>query len=87
MEINVHDNSKIVEVWLTNSEKQDGNLHEQLKPLYQKYKEQKYLVAVFESGERDLTNSTSDLLRYNRRRMAEQTVQRKRKKKKDTMEQ
>lgn len=87
MEINVHDNSKIVEVWLTNSEKQDGHLHEQLKPLYQKYKEQKYLVAVFESGERDLTNSTSDLLRYNRRRMAEQTVQRKRQKKKDTMEQ
>ena len=76
MEINVRDHCKIVEVWLSNSEKRDELLRERLKPLYQKYKAQKYLVAVFESGERDLADATSDLLCYNRKRLAEMEVQR-----------
>ena len=41
MEINVRDHCKIVEVWLSNSEKRDELLRERLKPLYQKYKAQK----------------------------------------------
>lgn len=53
-------------------------LRERLKPLYQKYKAQKYLVAVFESGDRDLADATSDLLCYNRKRLAEMEVQRQR---------
>lgn len=78
MEINVRDNSKIVEIWLSNSEKRDEQLRERLKPLYQEYKAKKYLVAVFESGERDLADATSDLLCYNRKHLAEQEVQRQR---------
>ena len=78
LEINVRDHCKIVEVWLSNSEKQDELLRERLKPLYQKYKAQKYLVAVFESGDRDLADATSDLLCYNRKRLAEMEVQRQR---------
>ena len=78
MEINVRDHCKIVEVWLSNSEKRDELLRERLKPLYQKYKAQKYLVAVFESGDRDLADATSDLLCYNRKRLAELEVQRQR---------
>jgi hypothetical protein len=71
VEINVRDKSKIVEIWLTNSEKQDSRLREQLKPLYQAYHGKKYIVAVFESGERDLGDMTSDLLCYNRKRTAQ----------------
>ena len=75
LEINVRDSCKLVEVWLSSSEKRDALLREQLKPLYRKYKAQNYLVAVFESGERDLADATSDLLCYNRKRLAEQEVQ------------
>lgn len=78
MEINVRDHCKIVEVWLSNSEKRDELLQERLKPLYQKYRAQKYLVAVFESGDRDLADATSDLLCYNRKRLTEMEVQRQR---------
>lgn len=78
MEIHVRDGSKIVEVWLANGEKQDGLLRERLKPLYRKYSAKKYLVAVFESGERDLVGATGGLLCYNRKRLAEQEVRRQR---------
>lgn len=74
MEIHVRDSSKLVEVWLTNSEKRDENLRERLKPLYREYKEKDYLVAVFESGEQDLTDLTSSLLCDHRRRSAQREV-------------
>lgn len=76
MEINVNDNSKTVEIWLTNQEKRDAALREQLRPLYRACAEKKYLVAVFQSGERDLRQSTSDLLCYNRKRLAQIEVER-----------
>lgn len=76
MEINVNDNNKTVEIWLTNQEKRDAAMREQLRPLYQAYAEKKYLVAVFQSGERDLRQSTSDLLCYNRKRLAQIEVER-----------
>ena len=76
MEIHVKSDSKLVEVWLTNAEKQDTAIREKLKSLYRAYKEKKYLVAVFESGEGDLANATSDLLCYNRKRITQLEVQR-----------
>ena len=71
----IRDESKIVELWLTREEKDDLTFRESLKPMYQKYKEQKYLVAVFLSGEEDLYQQTRDLLLYNRQRHAEKEVQ------------
>ena len=76
MEIHVKSDSKLVEVWLTNAEKQDTAIREKLKLLYRAYKEKKYLVAVFESGEGDLANATSDLLCYNRKRITQLEVRR-----------
>lgn len=76
MEINVRDDRKIVEVWLTNQEKQDESLREHLKGLYQQYREKKYIVAVYMSGNLNLTEETSALLCYNRKRLAEQEVRR-----------
>ena len=63
--MNVNDSGKIVEIWLTNQEKTDTALQNNLKQLYKKYKDKKYLVAVFESGERDLFEGTRDLLLHN----------------------
>ena len=71
----IREQSKIVELWLTREEKDDLAFWESLKPIYQEYKEQKYLVAVFLSGEEDLYQQTRDLLLYNRRRQAEKEVQ------------
>lgn len=71
----IRDQNKIVELWLTREEKEDAAFQESLKPIYQQYKAQNYLVAVFLSGEADLYQQTRDLLLYNRRRLAEKDVQ------------
>ena len=71
----VREQSRIVELWLTREERDDPAFRESLKPIYQQYKDQKYLVAVFLSGEEDLYQQTRDLLLYNRRRLAEKEVQ------------
>ena len=76
MEVNVRDSSKIVEVWLTSEEKQDANLRERLKPLYQEFKAKKFLVAVFESGEQNLEELTGSLLGYNRKRVVQLEMER-----------
>ena len=61
MEMNVRDDQKLVEIWLTNAEKIDPVLREGLKEIYAKYKTKKYMVAVFESGKGDLYENTRDL--------------------------
>lgn len=79
MELNVRDDKKLVEVWLTKTEKADLELREGLKDIYDKFKQKKYLVAVYESGEQDLYQNTLDLLKWNKRRIAELEVQREKK--------
>lgn len=80
MEINVHDDKKLVDIWLTRRERDDQAVQESLKPLYRKYAEKQYTVAVFMGGELGLTEETNALLCYNRRRIAELEVQREQKK-------
>ena len=60
MEINVHDDRKIVEIWLSHSEQADAALREQLRPIYQEYNGKKYTVAVFQSGTEDLYEQVVD---------------------------
>ncbi len=50
LEMNVRDDKKIVEIWLTNAEKNDPVLRESLKDVYAKYKAKKYSGGRFESG-------------------------------------
>ena len=71
LKINVHDDRKIVEIWLSHSEQADVALREQLRPIYQEYNGKKYTVAVFQSGTEDLYEQTHQLLLYNRNRAAE----------------
>ena len=72
----VNDAKKIVTIWLTNEEKNDMELRAGLKNLYAEYRAKKYMVAVFSSGSEDLYANTLDMLKYNKRRFAEQEVQR-----------
>ena len=71
MQMNVDEEKKLVMIWLSNAEKNDPVIRENLKPLYAEYKKKKYWVAVFESGEKELYQGTLDLLAYNKRRCAE----------------
>ena len=75
MEICINDERRTVEVWLSNEEKNDPAVQQRLKPLYAEYAEKKYTVAVFMSGSQDLYSLTSDLLCYNRTRIAELEVE------------
>ena len=75
MQIDVHEDKKLVCVWLTKDEAADTAVDEKLKPLYEKYKQSKYTVAVYRSGEQDLTELTGELLRYNRKLFAQREVQ------------
>ena len=75
MQIELHDDKKLVCVWLTGAESADTAVGIKLNHLYEKYKQKKYMVAVFHSGDNDLEELTGDLLRYNRRLFAEREVQ------------
>ena len=66
MEININENKKIVEVWLSNEEKNNDLIKDKLKEIYAMYKKTKYIVAVYESGSADLLSGTQSLLSQNR---------------------
>lgn len=72
MEINVNDTSKIVDIWLTKKEKEDPETEKNLNEIYSKYAGTKYTVAVFSSGNSELATVTSDLLCFNRKKLAQQ---------------
>lgn len=74
--MNVKDDVQIVEIWLSNAEKNDKQIRDSLQVVFDKYKKKKYMVAVFESGEKDLYQGTLDLLAYNRKLSAQKQVQR-----------
>lgn len=71
MELNLHPERKIAEIWLTKDERGDRALQRKLRQAYGKYRSQGYTVAVYLSGERDLFDVTGQLLGYNRKRLAE----------------
>lgn len=76
MQLKVNEQTKIVQIWMTNDEKNDPRAQAKMKELCAQYKEKKYLVAVFYSGKNELYPSILDLLAYNKRKCAEATVQR-----------
>ena len=76
MEIERNEEKKIISIWLTRAESQDQDLQRRLKTMYPKWKQEKYLVAVYHSGKEDLFESTLALLAYNKKRCAELAVKR-----------
>ena len=74
MEVRVHKDIKLVEVWLTRQEQTDAEILKQLRQMYQDYKSRKYMVAQFHSGGGDLYAMTRDLLIFNRKRIEELAV-------------
>ena len=68
MEINVRDDAKTVEIWLTCAENRDSALLEALRPIYALCGERRYRTAVFKSGGGNLFAGTRELLLHNRAR-------------------
>lgn len=75
IQIKVHESKRIVCVWLTKNESGDPGVQALMKPLYKQYRSLKYTVAVFRSGTQELSELTGELLKYNRRLLAEREVQ------------
>lgn len=71
MKIEADHQNKLVAVWLMRGEREDPAVRAQLERLYADCKIKKYMVAVYQSGSRDLLSQTSGLLCYNRCRMAQ----------------
>lgn len=71
MEINMNKGKKLVEIWLTGAESRDPAVNERLRGLYADYKQRKYFVAVYRSGDAELYRQTSDLICYNRKNPVE----------------
>ena len=74
MQIQVHEDKRIVCVWLTKDESSDAATPAQIKNVIAQFRSKKCLVAVFRSGTQELTESTQELLRYNRRLIAKREV-------------
>lgn len=66
-----HEDTKLVEVWLSREEEKDEALRRRLKELYQNYRSRKFTVAEYHSGTEPVYELTRDLLLYNRKRIAE----------------
>lgn len=66
MEMNVRSDRKLVDIWLTNTEKNDPKIRSGLQDIYSKYKKENYLVVVFTSGNQDLYSATRELLLNNK---------------------
>lgn len=71
MELRVHQDMKIVEIWLTKTDRENGELQKRLHQMYQDYTAKSFKVAQFHSGADDLYAATRDLLLFNRKRIAE----------------
>lgn len=73
--MNTLDDMKIVQIWLTNAEKNDPEVAEKLRPLYAENKSRGYMTVVYKSGGQDMKEGMRDLLVYNKRKLAELEVQ------------
>ena len=65
MEMNIHHDSKTVDIWLTRSEAGDENIRRSLESYYRQFAKRRYFVSVFASGDRELLPDTALLLRHN----------------------
>lgn len=67
MKLEIDEKEKTAFFWLTKAERDDKALRRSLEEQCLNYKEQKYLVAAFFSGEQDLIERTEGLVVHNRK--------------------
>ncbi len=75
MVMNVLEEQKIIQIWLTNEEKDDPDVHARLKPVFTENNQRGFQTVVYKSGKQDLKEGIRDLLLYNKRKLAELELQ------------
>ncbi len=75
MIVNVLEAKRLVQVWLTNAERESQEILNSLKPMYQRNQAQGFMTVVYKSGKHDLQQDIRALLLYNKRKLAELEVQ------------
>lgn len=70
MKVELNEKFKIASVWLTNEEKNNLEIREELDKKIREFKDTNYKFVIYESGERDLTELTQGLLSHNKNLLA-----------------
>ena len=65
LEINVKDEKRMVEIWLSNAEQQNERVMNLVECKINELSGEKFKVAVFRSGSKDLYECTENLLHHN----------------------
>ena len=74
-QIDVHEDKKLVCIWLTKAESADADIRNKLLPLYDRYKQQKYFIALYKCGTGDLREMTLALILHNRKLFAQRELE------------
>ena len=75
MDIHINEEERMVELWLTQSEKGDKDFRAALRPFYESYVNRKYKIVFFLSGESELLSGCRDLLLHNRGLVVKEPLQ------------
>ena len=65
LQVNINEKEKIVELWLTSKENAQANLPQNIEKLIEKYKEKKFRVCMYQSGNEDIKINLLNLLLNN----------------------
>lgn len=66
MNIEVNDQFKFASVWLTNEEKDNQQIREDLIPIVNEFRARKFKFVIYESGKGNLQELTESLLIHNK---------------------
>ncbi len=62
----MNDEFRFASIWLTNEEKNNQEIRDEIFPLIEKWKSRKYKFVIYESGQRNLLEQTKGLLNHNK---------------------
>lgn len=65
MRVSINENSKIIALWLNNEENIETNLPKNVIEIIEKYKNEKYKVCMYQSGQEDLKSNFLQLILNN----------------------
>lgn len=74
MEITLYENGKVAAFWLSNAEKKDPALQQELKTAYESYRKRGITAVEYQSGSSEIRRDLLSLLIYNRDRSSEKPV-------------
>ena len=75
MQVDIHEEKKILSVWLKREEQNDCDVLNKIKTICEECKARKYRVCVFRSGCADLSDMTLSLLQYNRKKLEQNRME------------